>query len=222
MKLIQSEIATKIRGYNPASKKVQTDPKQLIADAKRFQKWTNDRIDKLAAAGVPKNVSVGRMKKVPVKEIKTAAQAKRAIARAKKLANNPLASVKNYKSLIKQAEKTFGSKGAHGGWKIIPDPKNPNKPIAVPRGSEDSKGRHDYTRAREIFSDFYEWYQKIGQLYLDSKQANECLRIAARTGEDPVDVAENMILELYGEDLFNEYLQQLRRMYGTDRKSKPL
>lgn len=222
MKLIQSEIATKIRGYNPASKKVQTDPQQLIADAKKFQKWVNSRIDSLAAAGVPKNVSVGRMKKIPVKEIKTEAQAKRAIARAKKLANNPLSSVKNYKSLIREAEKTFGSKGAHGGWKIITDPNDPSKPIAVPRGSSTAGQHTNYLDARRLVVEFWEWYEKLGQLYLDSHQVKECLTIAARTGADPIVIAEQMILDLYGEEIFNDYIERYNSIFGTQRKSRKL
>lgn len=222
MKLIQSEIATKIRGYNPASKKVQTDPQQLIADAKKFQKWVNSRIDSLAAAGVPKNVSVGRMKKIPVKEIKTEAQAKRAIARAKKLANNPLSSVKNYKSLIREAEKTFGTKGAHGGWKIITDPNDPTKPIAVPRGSSTAGHHTNYLDARRLVVEFWEWYEKLGQLYLDSHQVKECLTIAARTGADPIIIAEQMILDLYGEEIFNDYIERYNSIFGTQRKSRKL
>lgn len=222
MKLIQSEIATKIRGYNVNNAKVKADPQQLIADAKKYQKWTNSRIDALAKGGVPKNVSVGRMKKTPVKEIKTVAQAKRAIARAKQLANNPLASVKNYKALIKEAEKTYGTKGAHGGWKIIADPNKPTQPIAVPRGTADSQKSYSFKTARNLISDFWDWYNRIGQNYLDSHQIVECIKMAAIEHRKPVDVAEDMIKELYGEDIYNDYLNRLNELYNSTNTSNTL
>lgn len=218
MKLLQSEIAKNVRSYNVQQRKGNADA--LIAEAKRFQRWTNSRIDALAKAGVPKNVSVGRMTKKSPASIKTVKQAERAIARAKTLANNPLASVRNYNKVIKAGEKEYGRK--RGSLRIIANPEKPNEPIAVPRGTV-SGVEWQYRTAADLISDFWEWYSLLGQLYFDSKTAKQIDRRCTRTGENPIEVAEQEeILNAYGEEIYNDYLRRLREMFDTKNSSKVL
>lgn len=218
MKLLQSEIAKSIRTYNVHQRKGDADA--LIAEARRFQKWTNSRIDALAKAGVPKNVSVGRMTKKKPTTIKTVKQAERAIARAKTIANNPLASVRNYKQVIRAGMKEYGR--AAGALRVIANPDKPNEPIAVPRGTNGG-WEWDLKTAAGLISDFWEWYVAIGQLYFDSKTAKSIDRQCARTGENPIEVGEQYIKDVYGEEVFeNDYLTRLREMYNNEKASKIL
>ena len=51
IRFVRSEVAKRIIGYRVRG----TSTADLIAEAKKQQKWINDRIDALARAGIPKN-----------------------------------------------------------------------------------------------------------------------------------------------------------------------
>ena len=195
-----------------------TDDAALIAEARKQQEWVNRRIAALERKGIPKNATVGDMRRVSPSSIKTRYQAERAIARAKKIASNPLTNINNYNKLLAAAEKEFG-KGRR--FKVIADPTDPRRPILVPYGSKGYNGRgtQPWTTTRDILSEFWEWYDEVGQIYLDSDEAYEALTEALELGVDLIDHAEAKIKELRGDDMYNNYLKLYDTVYNTERAS---
>lgn len=221
MDFLRTKRAKSIIGYRTKDK-VDSDPQGLIADAKKMARWMNDRGRALAKAGVPKNASVGRhWKPVRISSIKDTDDAERVIARARRMAMNPLTDIRNYNRLIKEAEKEFG---AGRRWKIIADPNDPRNPKAVPYGTKGKNGlpTTPYTDMRDLLSEFWDWFETIGQFYLDSKQeAPLLLEEALDLGLDPIDHAEDYIQSL-GEITWKQYLDQYEDLFSMKRASKYL
>ena len=214
IRFVRSEVAKRIIGYRVRG----TSTADLIAEAKKQQKWINDRVDALARAGIPKNASVGNIKKHSVAGIKTRYQAERAIARAKKLAANPLSDIRNFKKLLAAAEKEFG-KGRR--FKIIADPTDPRRPVLVPYGSKGFNGRDTirFKLTRDLLSEFWEWYDTVGQMYLDSDEAYQALSEALEVGANPVEYTEDNYIYTKGNDTWRDYLKLYDIVYNTERTS---
>ena len=213
----RSSVANRIVQYRVRG----TDTETLIAEARKQQEWVNRRIDALARKGIPKNATVGDVRKQSPAAIKTRYQAERAIARAKKIAANPLTNINNWNKLITAAEKEFG-KGRR--FKVIADPTNPRRPILVPYGTSGYNGRptDPYQFVRDILTEFWVWYESIGQMYLDSDEAYQALSEALELGKDPIEYAEGQIEELRGTDLYSNYLKLYDNVYNTERTSEML
>lgn len=200
VKFVRGEASRRILHYRVRG----VSEEELIREAKRQQEWVNRRIAALEKAGVPKNVSVGNTKRQSPAGIKTRAQAERAIARAKKIAANPLSDVRNYRALIKEAEREYG-KGRR--WKVVADPTNPRRPKAVPVGTLGYNGEStkNFVDFGELISDFWKWYEQIGQLFFDSNEAFRLLNEALETGNDPIEYAEEHGIRTQGADIWEEY-----------------
>lgn len=185
---------------------------QLIDEARQMQQWINGRIDAVTAEGIPKNATIGKLQKKPPSTIKTVKQAKRTIARGKKLANNPLTDIRQWRKLVKEAEAEYG-KGRR--FKIIADPTNPRKPKLVPYGTNEKANKYEATR--DIISEFWEWWEKIGQMFFDSNQAVIILVDAMEYNKDPIDAGEAYIKDELG--LWKQYVELYELLYHDDRAS---
>ena len=214
IQFVRSSYAKRVIGYRVRG----TTDEELIAEAQRQQKWINARIHALERAGIPKVASVGNIKQHSVAGIKTRYQAERAIARAKKLASNPLSDIRNYNKLLAAAEEEFG-KGRR--FKIVADPTDPYRPKLVPYGSKGYNGQPTmpFKWARDLISEFWEWYDTVGQMYFDSDDAFEALTEALEVGANPVEYAEDTKIYTQGQDIWNNYLKLYDAVYNTERAS---
>lgn len=185
---------------------------QLIDEARQMQQWINGRIDAVTAEGIPKNATIGKLQKKPPSTIKTVKQAKRTIARGKKLANNPLTDIRQWRKLVKEAEAEYG-KGRR--FKIIADPTNPRKPKLVPYGTNEKVKK--YEAVRDLIGEYWEWYEAIGQMFFDSEQALAILVEALDYNADPIDTAEDFIKNDLGQ--WQQYITLYDEVYNTDRAS---
>ena len=185
---------------------------QLIDEARKIQKWINGRIDAVTTEGIPKNATIGRLQKKPPSTIKTIKQAHRVIARGKKLANNPLTDIRKWRKLVREAEEEYG-KGRR--FKIIADPTNPRKPKLVPYGT--NKKANKYEATRDLIGEFWEWWEKIGQMFFDSEQALIILVDAMEYNKDPIDAGEAYIKDELG--LWKQYEELYEILYNEDRAS---
>ena len=217
MEFLRTKRAKSIIGYRTKDK-VDSDPAGLVADARKMARWMNDRARALADKGVPKNASVGKnWKPIRISSIKDVSDAEAVIAKARRMAMNPMTDIRNYNKLIKEAEKEFG---AGRRWKIIADPNDPNNPKAVPYGSKGRNGKatKPFTQMRDLLSEYWNWYEDIGQNYLDSDQAALLLDEALDLDIDPVDHAEDYIKNI-GEITWKQYLSEYDELFNTDRAS---
>lgn len=84
------------------------DDAELIALAQKAQRAVNQRIRRLESAGLKSRVTTSGVQVTSVAQIKTRAQAKRAINRARTIAENPLSTPGAVRKVMRQASKDLG------------------------------------------------------------------------------------------------------------------
>lgn len=208
--MIQGSRAKQIRAYTIKRKTVENNPKKIIADVQNMVDWYNRAIDNAIKAGVPKKYLPTRGTKIKKSGIRSVQQAERTLNKIRELAWSEVASPRDYKRLIRAAEKEYG-KGRR--FKLIRDPNNPYKVVAVPYGS--NKKAEPYTpkeKLSDVIGHYWTWYWDKGQLFFDSRQAAKLLDEALEMGEEPITHAQEYVRRTYREeyesnrDLFEEQL----------------
>lgn len=208
--MIQGSRAKKIRAYTVKRKTVENNPQKIISDVQNMADWYNHAVDNAVKGGVPKKYLPSRGTKIKKSGIKSVEQAERALNKIRELAWSDVASPRDYKRIIREAEKIYG-KGRR--FKLIRDPNNPYKVVAVPYGSnKDAEPYSPKDKLSDVISQYWEWYKDKGQLFFDSKQAAKLLNESLEMGEEPIEHAQEYVRETYQEayennrDLFEEAL----------------
>lgn len=201
--MIQGSRAKQIRAYTIKRKTVENNPKKIIADVQNMVDWYNRAIDNAIKAGVPKKHLPTRGTKIKKSGIRSVQQAERALNKIRDLAWSELASPRDYKRLIREAEKEYG-KGRR--FKIIRDPQNPYKVVAVPYGTNTEAKPYTYKgyEIRDVIGRYWTWYWDKGNLFFDSQQAAYLLDEAIELGEEPIKHAQKYIRQEY-KDLYEQY-----------------
>lgn len=210
--VLRYNLGGKIKSITGAKmpKEAEQKTSQLIADARRFAKMVNQQMKRLQAAGVPKKI-FGNIKLPTAGQIKTQAQAVRAINKFKSVAQNPLYSLRTWNKLKREAEEIYG-KGRR--FKVIRTPSG--KVALVPYGAQ---GEAYSGTPVDLISAFWDWYDALGQNYLDSDEAYTILQHALEIGTDPIEEAEQYIKDAYGNEIYSDYLRDYDTIFNTDRAS---
>lgn len=205
--MIQGSFAAKVRKYHVNPKTVKKDPQKVIKQAKDFAKWYNRALDRAIKGGVPKKYLPKNGAKINVRAIRGIKSAERAINKAKLGAWSNTLSVRDYKNLIKQAEKIYGKRK----FKLIEDPIWPGRIVAVPRGAVGPIAVGGGKTVRDIESDYWDWYWQKGQYYIDSDQAAQLLDEALELHDDPIEHAKEYIRQS-SEEQWKDYVET----FGTE------
>lgn len=221
--MAKSNFLSEIRWYNVSTAK-QGDTAEMVKFAKRAAKLANNRLYKLEKAGLASRVTTGGVKHINLANIKDKQSAARAISKVKSVLANPLSNVGAVRKQFRQAEAEYGKSGR---MKFIAEEvevrsKDPVTgetivrhklvPKAVPWGTNtDAKSWVD---TRKMIKNFWDWYNKVGNSYLSSKDAydiwennNYDNRSAIEQGEEQIGDASAAAWE--------QYQDQMTDLYGS-------
>lgn len=121
------------------------DDAELIALAQKAQRAVNQRIRRLESAGLKSRVTTSGVQVKSVAQIKTRAQAKRAINRARTIAENPLSTPGAVRKVMRQASKDLGVPQSQ--IKMAVDKEG--KPITAKRGDPYERPLKETTLSEE-------------------------------------------------------------------------
>lgn len=199
--MIQGSRAQEVRNYRINPKTVKKNPNKIVQDVKNMVDWYNKSIDRSIKSGVPKKYLPAGGKKIKKTGIRGVKSAERALAKIKNLAWSDIASPRDYKKLIRDAEKIYGKRK----FKLIKDPTRAGHVVAVPVGTNEGA---ESPLPSETFSDmiskYWDWYERIGSQFFDSDEAMTVLDKALEVGDDPVEFGQHWIRENYA-DLLSKY-----------------
>ena len=200
--MIEGSKAREIRNYRIDTKTVKNNPQKIIDDIRGFADWYNRTIDRVIKAGVPKKYLPAGGAKIAKTGIRGIKSAERALVKIKNLAWSDIASPKDYKKLIRDAEEIYG-KGKR--YKLIKTPDG--KIVAVPYGTNmtmEQPEPEDFdseARMAAMISDYWDWYEQIGSFFFDSDEAMTVLNKALESGNDPVEFGKRWVRDYYSEML---------------------
>lgn len=197
--MIEGSKAQEIRNYRINPKTVKNNPQKIINDIRGFADWYNRTIDRIVKAGVPKKYLPAGGAKIAKTGIRGIKSAERALAKIKNLAWSDIASPRDYKKLIRDAEKIYG-KGKR--FKLVKDPTHAGRVVAVPYGTNlDLEQPEPEETFAAMISDYWDWYEQIGSFFFDSDEAMTVLNKALESGNDPVEFGKRWIRDYYSEIL---------------------
>ena len=197
--MIQGSKAQAIRNYRINSKTVKNNPQKIIDDIRNFVNWYNRTINRIVKAGFPKKYLPAGGAKIAKTGIRGIKSAERALAKIKNLAWSDIASPRDYKKLIRDAEKIYG-KGKR--FKLVKDPTHAGRVVAVPYGANlDLEQPEPKETFAAMISDYWDWYEQIGSFFFDSDEAMIVLNEALESGNDPVEFGKRWIRDYYSEIL---------------------
>lgn len=197
--MIQGSRAQWVRNYRINPKTVKNNPDKIIQDIKDMADWYNRTIDRIVKAGVPKKYLPAGGAKIAKTGIRGIKSAERALAKIKNLAWSDIASPKDYKKLIRDAEKIYG-KGKR--FKLVKDPTHAGRVVAVPYGTNlDLEQPEPEETFAAMISDYWDWYEQIGSFFFDSDEAMTVLNKALESGNDPVEFGKRWVRDYYSEML---------------------
>lgn len=158
------------------------DMNELRQFGKQAAQFVNRRLNSLEKAGVLSRATSGGVKRIDVRNIKSKAQAVRAISKARQLLSNPLSTPGQVHKLMRESQRDYGTEdGQRMKWIAVEEKvydefgnwKGTMKltPKAVPWGSEQG-AKSWYDASRQIKS-FWNWYEKEMEQWLSSEEAQE-------------------------------------------------
>lgn len=222
----KKSIVSNIKGYDINYELSQGKSiSDIISFAKKGAKLANNRLYKLEYADMTNNATTGGVRHIDLKEITDKESASRAISKARSLLVNPLSTPGQVNALYKEAKAKYGSEGRMKfiavEEKVITKDRAGNEvqrvklvPKAVPEDTNnESLLWEDVSQA---LKDYWTWYEKMGQNFLDS---DEAYNIWVNSGYDPekaLGAAEDAITSR-NEAVRQEYEDSKSTLYGEGR-----
>ena len=191
---------------------------ESIAEAKKAAVFVNRRLAALEKAGLRSAATSGGMRKIDISKIDSKRKAVRAINKANQLLNNPLSSPAKVKSMIKQAQREYGTTSTRVRWVTEEIVQEENgivkntilKPKAVPTGVKtDLKS---WAAVSKQMREYWTWYKKVAQDFLDSEEAQMYWEEADYNNYDARRMAEKAIMESK-EESKQQYKDQMVKHY---------
>lgn len=177
-------IKNTIRSLTPEKIKTMST-EDLLKEAKKAQKFVNDRLRRLDEQGLKMPATTMGAREKSLKNIKTRKSAIASVQQARNVLFNPLSTPGKYKKAIKAAEKKYNTKAS--GLKASLS--KTGQPEIIPKKQD---GQDFTKRTIKAFGDYWKWVEKNG---VDSEEAVEMYVEAIDAGEDPIDYAERKIAE---------------------------
>lgn len=158
------------------------DMNQLRQLGKQAAQFVNRRLKNLEKAGVLSRATSGGVKRIDVRNIKSKAQAVRAISKARQLLSNPLSTPGQVHKMLRESQRKYGTEeGQRVKWIAVEEKVYDEfgnwtgtmklTPKAVPWGSEQG-AKSWYDASRQIKS-FWNWYHDEMEQWLSSDEAQQ-------------------------------------------------
>lgn len=165
----------------------------LLKVAKAAQAAVNRRIRSLESAGLASKATTGGLKFTSVRSIKTRAQAKRAVNRARAMNENPLSTPGSVRKLVRSAEKELGVKSSQ----VVVGVDAAGKPMTTTRGVPFKRPLKQTTLSEaENIRRFWHWIEEgAGQNKFYVSDANVILHEALAKGVNAVSLARRKLEE---------------------------
>lgn len=180
----KSTVQSTIRSLTPEKIKTMST-EDLIKEAKKAQRFVNDRLRRLEEQGLKMPATTMGARSKSLKDIKTRKSAIMSVQEARNVLFNPLSTPGKYKKAIKEAEKKYNTKAKN----LKASLSKTGQPEIIPKKQD---GQNFTKRVVKAFGDYWKWVEKNG---VDSEEAVEMYTEAIDAGEDPIDYAERIIAE---------------------------